>query len=245
MPAVSCSKCGTDLREGLQICPDCGEPIHAPENEAAIESALIGSAVASSPAQSELVQPRQPRRRGFVVWILLGMVLLAILWAATSSNPFAQGIQSLAGSKQDQTIVGAPFTVSAHSFRYYKLPSAEANHAVVLGRFTVSNATPSGGGDGQSASDQDIEVYVMSDSAFAVWQNGYAANYVYQSGRAPQGNVEAQLPDEGGVYYVVFSNKFSPKLAKKVNADIVLRYKSWMPQSVRRAGERFWNWFGL
>jgi len=235
--AVLCSKCGTDLPDGSQFCLKCGEPIRGPETKPAVET--------SSPSDARTHRPAPAGRRGPIIWIFLAIVLVAILWAATSGNPFAQGIQSLAGSKQDQTIVGAPFTVSAHSFRYYKLPPTEANHAVVLGRFTVSNATPSGGGDGQSASDQDIEVYVMSDSAFAVWQNGYAANYVYQSGRAPQGNVEAQLPDEGGVYYVVFSNKFSPKLAKKVNADIVLRYKSWMPQSVRRAGERFWNWFGL
>jgi len=47
------------------------------------------------------------------------------------------------------------------------------------------------------------------------------------------------------VYYLIFSNKFSPKTAKSVNATVLLRYKSWLPDSVRRMKERFWNWVGL
>lgn len=175
---------------------------------------------------------------------MLGILLIGVLWAATSDNPFAQAMQAMAGSKQDQTVVVMPFIVSPHSFRYYKLPATQANHVAVVGSFAVSSGAPSGAENGQNSND-GIEVYVMSDSAFAVWQNGYAANYVYDSGRESQGNVDVQLPDEGGIYYLVFSNKLSARNAKRVNADIVLRYKSWMPRSVRRAGERFWNWVGL
>jgi len=234
--AVLCSKCGTDLPDGSQFCLKCGEPIRGPETKPAVET--------SSPSDARTHRPAPAGRRGPIIWIFLAIVLVAILWAATSSNPFAQGLQELSGSKQDQTIVGAPFTVSAHSFRYYKLPPTEANHVLVVGQFTVANATPGAEGSGRDASDEDIEVYVMSDSAFAVWQNGYAANYVYESGRVARGNVETQLADDAGIYYLVFSNKFS-KSAKRVNADFALRYRSWMPPSVRRAGERFWNWFGL
>lgn len=177
-----------------------------------------------------------------ILWVLVAMVLLAMLWAATSGNPFAQGIQAMAGSKQDQTLVDTPFTVSAHSFRYYKFSTADGNHVAVVGRFRVSGATPS---SQQDASDDNVELYVMSDSAFTTWQNGYAANYIYESGRVSQGNVQAELPEEAGIYYLVFSNKFSPKLAKRVNADVGLRFKSWMPPSLRRVGQRFWNWVGL
>jgi hypothetical protein len=242
VPAVSCSKCGADLREGLQICPDCGEPISPPENKTAVESEGSAPAVASPSAESDSREARLPRRRGLGLWILLGILLLGMLWAATSGNPLAQGIQAMAGSKQDQTVISTPFTVSAHSFRYYKLPATQANHVELAGTFAVSSATPS---EGQTSSDDGIEVYVMTDSAFTTWLNGYAANYAYESGRVTRGNVDAELPDEGGVYYLVFSNKFSTKSAKRVNADIALRYKSWMPQSLRRAGVRFWNWFGL
>jgi len=29
------------------------------------------------------------------------------------------------------------------------------------------------------------------------------------------------------------------------NATVLLRYKSWIPESLRRTKERFWNWVGL
>jgi len=93
--------------------------------------------------------------------------------------------------------------------------------------------------------DSDVEVYVLGEPAFAVWQNGYATSSVYESGRVSQGTMQADLPAGAGVYYLIFSNKFSAKSAKSVNATVVLRYKSWLPESVRRTKERFWNWVGL
>jgi hypothetical protein len=215
------------------MCLECGEPVSAPENKPSVDS----FAAASSPSAS--TRPARPRKRSRLVWILLAIVLLGIFWAATSSNPFAQGIQELAGSKQDETIVHTPFSISAHNFRYYKFSVAEGKHAALTGHFTVSSATPA------SDSDKSIEVYVMSESAFAVWQNGYAISNFYDSGRVSQSEVQAELPDTAGIYYLIFSNKFAPKATKKIDADIVLRYRNWMPESLRSAGARFWKFFGL
>jgi hypothetical protein len=86
---------------------------------------------------------------------------------------------------------------------------------------------------------------VFSEPAFIVWQNGYAASSVYESGRVSQGTVAADLADGAGIYYLVFSNKFAPKAAKNVNATVLLRYKNWVPESMRRISDRFWNWLGL
>lgn len=238
MPATSCSKCGADLREGSQICLECGEPVSDPESK------VPSSASSGSNPKQNATEIVRARRRSWVLWILVGLIVMAILWAATSGNPFAQGLQELAGSKQDQTIVDNPFVISAHSFRYYKFAVAEGKHVAVVGRFTVSSAMPSRGGD-QDVSDRNIEVYILSEPAFAVWQTGYATNYVYESGRVSQGAVQADLPDEAGIYYLVFSDKFAPNTAKKVKADIVLRYKGWMPRWLRSAGQSFWSWFGL
>jgi len=237
VPATSCSKCGADLRKGSQICLECGEPVSAPESK------VSPDASSGSDPKHKALEVARARRRSWVLWILVGLIVMAILWAATSGNPFAQGLQELAGSKQDQTIVDNPFVISAHNFRYYKFSVPEGEHVAVAGRFTVSGATSNPESNAQS--DKNVEVYVLSEPAFAVWQTGYAANYVYESGRVSQGEVQADLPDEAGIYYLVFSNKFAPNAAKKVKADIVLRYKGWMPGSLRRAGERFWKWFGL
>jgi hypothetical protein len=219
------------------MCLECGEPISAPENKP-VESSGAAASLPSTSAR----RPARPRKRGKIVWALLATVLVAVFWAATSDNPFAQGLQELAGSRQDQTIVDTPFSISAHNFRYYKFSVTEGKQVAVNGRFTVASASPGSASGG--ASDSDIEVYVMSEAAFAVWQNGYATSNVYESGRVPRGVVQAS-PEQAGVYYLIFSNKFAPKMTKKVDADIVLRYKNWMPESWHSAGERFWKWFGL
>jgi len=92
--------------------------------------------------------------------------------------------------------------------------------------------------------DNDIEVYVLSEPAFAVWQNGYAPSSVYQSGRVSKGTLQADLPAGAGVYYLIFSNKFATRDAKSVTANVLLRYKTWMPGWLRSLRERFRDWIG-
>jgi hypothetical protein len=139
--------------------------------------------------------------------------------------------------------------VSARNFRYYKfdLPEGSTNVSII-GQFAGSpaekkprTAKPIPG----ETDENDIEVYVLSEPAFAVWQNGYATSSVYESGRVAQGSMQAELPAGAGVYYLIFSNKFSPKAVKSINATVLLRYKSWLPESFRRTKERFWNWLGF
>ena len=69
--------------------------------------------------------------------------------------------------------------------------------------------------------DNNIEVSVLTDSAFTVWQNGYATSSIYESGKVAEGNVQAEVPAGAGIYYLVFSNKSAPKTAKAVHATVV------------------------
>jgi ribosomal protein L40E len=235
---LGCSKCGATLPDEAQFCLKCGKPVSLPPKERVkVEEPLI-----------ELAAPRVKKRR-IVLWVLLGLFLGALLWAATSDSPFAQGIQELVGWKHDQTILETPFSVSARNFRYYKfdLPEGSTNVSII-GQFAASPAEkkPRTAKPNPSETDEnDIEVYVLSEAAFAVWQNGYATSSVYESGRVSQGSMQAELPAGAGVYYLIFSNKFSPKAVKSINATVLLRYKSWLPESFRRTKERFWNWLGF
>jgi hypothetical protein len=171
--------------------------------------------------------------------------LVVVVWAVTSDNPFAQGIQESVGWKHDQSILGTPFSVSAHNFRYYKFALPEGSmHVSIVGEFTASVDSHISAPKDKGA-DNSIEVYVLSEPAFTVWQNGYATSSVYESGRVSQGKVEADLPAGAGIYYLVFSNKFAPKTAKSINASVLLRYKSWVPESLRSSKGRFWSWLGL
>ncbi len=229
---LGCSKCGATLPGDAQFCLKCGKPVTIPpEEDGAVEQ----------PAQ-KIVPPRRTPR--IFLWILLLLLLGTTAWVTLSDDAFSQGLQELVGWKHDQTILEAPFPVSAHNFRYYKfdLPEGSLNVSIV-GHFATTSTANSKAKPADR--DGDIEVYVLSEPAFAVWQNGYATSSVYESGRVSQGDLQSELPAGAGVYYLVFSNKFSPKAAKNVNATVLLRYKSWIPESFRKMKGRLWNWLGL
>jgi ribosomal protein L40E len=241
---LGCSKCGAELPDEAQFCIKCGKPVGVPANSTARGKPSIAG---TSPP----IAQRHGRR--IFLWTLLLVFLLGLAWAATSENPFAQGIQELVGWKHDQTILDTPsdkpFSVGPHSFRYYKfsLPPGSLNVAMI-GQFTASAEASSGRRKNKAddnSTDNAIEVYVLGEAAFTVWQNGYATSSLYESGRVTEGSVNEVLPAGAGIYYLVFSNKFAPKTAKNVHAAVLLRYKSWLPESIRRAGDRFWNWLGL
>jgi ribosomal protein L40E len=237
---LGCSRCGANLPEGAEFCPNCGTPVLLPAKGSKAKD-LPGSVDASTSV------PGKKGSRRVVLLALLSVLLIAIVWVAVSDNPYAQGIQELVGWKHDQTILETPFSVAAHSFRYYKfaLPEGSVNVAIV-GQFAASGE----GGKVASAkakdknADNNIEVYVLSEPAFTVWQNGFATSVVYESGRVSEGRVQADLPAGAGIYYLVFSNKFAPKAAKNVQASVLLRYKSWLPDWFRRTIDRLFNWFG-
>jgi hypothetical protein len=235
---LACSKCGASLPEGAQFCLKCGKPVAIPakadDSDAAPEVEILPPIV-----------PRKPRKpRHVVLWSLLALFVIGVVWAVTSDTPVAQDIQEVVGWKHDQGILENPFTVGARTFRFYKFSLPEGSmHVSMIGQFAVV-------GDKRTASkskdsDQDIEVFVLTEPAFAIWQNGYATSSVYESGRVAEGQIQTELPAGAGIYYLVFSNKFAPKTAKNVNANVLLRYKSWLPRWFRSVKERVLGWVGL
>jgi hypothetical protein len=218
----------------------------AKDPDVVVEINIKQSPAAATPVSRPAVVRPPGRKRHYVLWTIFVLLVGVFLWLATSSNPFAEGIQELAGNRHDQAVVDSPFSVSAKNFRYYKfnLPEASTNVAIV-GDFTV---LPDAGGRKNDSKrmatqpDSGIEVYVLSESSFAVWQTGYGTSSVFQSGRIAQGKIAADLPPGAGVYYLVFSNKFSPSLAKKVDASVVLHYKNWIPGWIRQVKGELQSW---
>jgi len=199
------------------------------------------------------VAVRKPRRtRPIIVGILLTILAGLILWAGMSDSQNAQQVQEFVGWKNDRIILEAPFSVGPHTFRYYKfaLPEGSVNVAVV-GQFTsaADNSNVSNRRDTTKEKKEDIdnniEVYVLTDSEFTVWQNGYATSALYESGKVAEGNVQADVPAGAGIYYLIFSNKSAPKTAKSVHATVLLRYKSWLPDWFRRMKGHVVEWTGF
>lgn len=240
---LGCSKCGASLPDEAQFCLKCGKPVSSPAKSAA---------VVEVPPAREIAPPRSKRRT--VLWILLAIFVAAILWVAASDNPFAQQAQEFVGFKQDRIILDSAFSVGPHTFRYYKfaLPEGSVN-VTVVGHFN-SAADVSGASNRKDQpdklkstdadADNNIETYVLTEPAFTVWQNGYATSSLYESGKVAEAAVQADIPAGAGIYYLVFSNRSAPKTPKSIHATVLLRYKSWLPDSLRRLKARFWDWVG-
>ena len=239
---LGCSKCGASLPDEAQFCLKCGKPVSSPAKNTAVVESL---------PPAEIARPRRKRR--VLLWILLAILAGVILWAITSDSPGAQQVQEFVGWKQDRIILDSAFSVGPHTFRYYKfaLPEGSVNVAVV-GQFksaadsqsAVNRKNQPSDKNKDKDSDNSIEVYVLTEPAFTVWQNGYATSSLYESGKVAEGTVQAEVPAGAGIYYLVFSNKSAPKTPKAVHATVVLRYKSWLPDWFRRMKGRFWDWVG-
>lgn len=236
---LGCSKCGAALPDEALFCLKCGKPVSVPSK---------------NQPEIEVLPPATPqgrqRKRRLWPWLLLILLIAGISWVALSDSDSAQAVQELVGWKHDQAVLENPFTVGPHTFRYYKfsLPEGSTNVAIV-GEFSVTPdphaANARKGKDSPDTPDNNIEVFVLSEPAFTIWQNGYASASVYESGRVSQGKLQSDIPAGAGVYYLVFNNRFSQKAPKSIQATVLLRYKSWLPEWYRRMKESVTNWIGL
>lgn len=184
-------------------------------------------------AASSAAQPSSPQKRSkrhLILWIFLVLLLAAIVWIAISANPFAAGLREIAGDKPDQTVLERTFSLAPRGFRYYtfSLPAGSSQVALV-GEFSAVVE-----GAGPESAESAIELLVLSEAAFAIWQKGESTTSVYNSGRVSHANVHAEMPAEAGVYYAVFSNKLSTSAGRKVTASLRLHSRSWLPDWVRR-----------
>ncbi|MGH9496334.1 MAG: hypothetical protein ACRD3B_15145 [Candidatus Sulfotelmatobacter sp.] len=146
------------------------------------------------------------------------LILVVAAWITVSRNPYAQGVRAIFGRTPDRSIIDHAFTVGPHGFRFYKfsLPDGSA-HMAVVGQFSVSS----------DSADNAVEVLVLSEDQFDVWQTGAPAHAVYESGRISHGDVHSDLPAGSTAYFLVLSNKASTAESKKVTANFVLRHRNW------------------
>jgi hypothetical protein len=233
------------MPEGSHFCLKCGRSVHPPTLSA-------GPVMAQGSGQNSVVRVVSPGR---VVPLLLVALVAALLWAGTSESSTAQRIQEFVRWSHEQTILDTPVAVGPHSFSATKFTvPAGALNASVAGDFGVAadvvsknpgSRNPDGkdGDRGPEKLDSGVEAYVLTDAAFAVWSSGYSTPSLYESGLNSGAAINASLPAGAGVYHLVFSNKASPR-AKSVHATVLLRYKSWMPDTVTGLKDRFWNWIG-
>jgi predicted nucleic acid-binding Zn ribbon protein len=255
-PQPICVKCGTSLPEGSQFCLKCGQAVN-PESQLAITESPSGAAKVEA-LPPEVLDVRAPpptrtparRRRSRLLWYLI-LLSLAAIWISLSNDPIAQPVRDEITGARTQTIIEAPVLVKPQSFSYFEftVPPGAVN-VRITGEFNTESR-PDKKNDRKNdrkddkTTDNNIETYVLTDSAFVVWRNGYATGARYESDRVAQGTIDAALPAGSGIYYLVFNNRFSQRTQKTVHATVLLHYQTWIPEWLQRFKERMWNWFGL
>jgi ribosomal protein L40E len=234
-----CKECRTSLPPSSDFCLKCGQPVISTTNRPGLAPAL--------PSGLETPQPPARSRHLIAPWLLVLLLLGALLWVATSETPAAQQVQEFVGWSKTETIVDAAFSVKPHSFSAYEFTVPRGALSIsVAGEFSESPATAGMGAKSKNAKDHDtnIEAYVLTDAAFAVWRGGYSTQTQYESGPAASATINASLPAGAGVYHLVFSNKSSPH-GKDVHATVFLRYKNRWPDAIGHLKDQFWSWIGL
>ena len=229
-----CSKCGNVLAEGSQACPKCGQPPNAEPVTKQLRAIPVASA--------ERVRLHRARYRPPIVLVILLLLLAALAaWIAYSDSATAQELREDLTGERAQTIVEAQVSVKANSFVYYQfsVPGGSVD-VTVSGDFSVT-ANP--GKDKNP--DNNIEAYILTDTAFIAWRDGYSTGTFYESGRTSQGTIIAKLPTGAGEYYLVFSNRFSPRTAKTIRTNVLLQYRALLSESLVRLRESIRNWLGL
>ena len=229
-----CSKCGNVLPEGSQACPKCGQPL----NTEPVTKQLRAVPVASA----ERVRFHYPRHKPPIVLVILFLLLAALAgWIAYSDSATAQDLREDFTGERAQTIIEVPVSVKANSIVYYPF-SVPAGSVDV----TVSGDFSATGNPGKDKNpDNNIEAYVLTDTAFIAWREGYSTGTLYESGRTNQGTINAKLPAGAGEYYLVFSNHFSPHTAKTIRSNVLLHYRALFSESLVRLRESIRNWLGL
>lgn len=112
-----------------------------------------------------------------------------------------------------QSIANGQVIVKAHSYVQYRLTiTPEMNDPTVTGNFNAS------GGAGN-----DIEAVIADEPNYTNWVNGHQAQVLWSTGgKETTGNIIAKL--QPGMYYLVFSNKFSAFTDKQVFLNVSLNY---------------------
>jgi RNA polymerase subunit RPABC4/transcription elongation factor Spt4 len=235
----ACSKCGTGLPEGSQFCLKCGQPVPA----AALANQLATVPPAPAPERVQLA-----RRRSGPPVVLIGLVLVLaglLAWIAFSDNPTAQELREDVTGARTRTIIETPFSVKPHSYSYYDFTVPPgAMDVTVTGDFTAVSSQEKSK-DKDKFTDNNVEVYLLTDTAFVAWRDGYSTGSFYESGRTASDNIGAKLPSGAGHYYLVFSNNFSPRAPKTVRGTVLLHYRALLSESLGQVREKIGNWLGF
>jgi hypothetical protein len=226
-----CSKCSKAVFPGAHFCSHCGNSVPSP---IVVSIGAGGSAASATVAYETAYWKRQQpwSRRKIATWAVVLVLAGVLAWLVTTDNAFAAQLKSFLTTAHAETITDGSIAIKPHGFASYKVAVPEGAIDVgIAGQFEASGRA-----------DDDVQVLLLTDSEFVVWQSGYATSPFYDSGKVSKADMQAVLPSRAGEYYLVFSNKPS-RVEKTVHVTAGLRYDTWLPDSVVYLKQKVWGWF--
>jgi len=170
------------------------------------------------------VPGKQSSLLSWILGIAAAVVIVgAIVWS-TSTRPKigddgARATQTASAPRTryvpvDQKIATGQIVVKANGYVQYRLTiTPEMVEPTVAGSFNASG----GGGN-------DIQAAIADEMNYTNWINGHQAQVFWGTqGKQTTGRFEVKLAP--GMYYLVFSNKFSAFTEKQVFLEVDLKYK--------------------
>lgn len=228
---TSCAKCNKSIFPGSRYCANCGTPA---STSVVITVGDGGSAAAAATAYEPLpwqYRPTRTRRR-LLVWLAVLAAVGAIGWIAATDNPIRPLVKEFVITAHSEVITDGSIAIKPHGFISYKVNVPEgAIDVAVNGQF-----------DASGRAENDVQVLLLTESEFVIWQSGYATSPFYDSGRVARDDLQASLPSRSGTYYLIFSNKPS-RLEKTVHISAGLHYDTWLPDSLISLKQKVWAWF--
>jgi len=141
-----------------------------------------------------------------MVFIILGLAISGCV-SGSSDKPLTFG--SPVYKTINQNIANGVIPVGAGNYYYYQF--SVPTQARVSGDFTAF------GGSGN-----DIEIFILDETAYINWINHHSVSTYYNSGQMTTGSITADLPK--GNYYLIYSNTFSTFSNKNVKTNVDVSY---------------------
>lgn len=227
-----CAKCNRTIFPGARFCSNCGTAAPPPK---IITAGAGGSAAAAAAAAHDPLLWRRRRRWSTGKLVTLTLAVLVLVgggWLLSTHSSVAPQIKSYITTDHAEMITDGSIAIKPHGFASYRISVPDgAIDVTVNGQF-----------DASGRNDKNVQVLVLTDSEFVVWQGGYAISPFYDSGSTATSNLQASLPARAGSYYLIVSNKPS-RVEKTVHITAGLHYDTWLPDSVVALKQKIWGWF--
>jgi hypothetical protein len=177
---------------------------------------------------------KKPNRIGWILGIVAVLIAATLIWSNSSRLKPSDNVAAPAADAASKPtpvpktrkvpvnlkIATGQIIVTKNGYVQYRITiTPEMVEPVVTGSFNAS------GGTGN-----DITAVIADETNYTNWINGHQARVFWGTpGKQTTGNFEVRLAP--GMYYLVFSNKFSAFTDKQVFLDVDLNYYKVVPNN--------------